>query len=716
MMNSVADTLRLAIADTSQPSLASLSSPDRCAGAVEVIVAALPLLDVRLSAAADAIKVLFGPESTRDIFRGLHIKPADVDRTLGRTPVAPLLGPLGGGTPLLSPDHLRGTRFDRLRALYDLSPFDIDVLLVALAPEIDARYERIYAFIQDDVTRKRPTVDLALNLLCGSVAEKLARLERFSPDAPLIGQGLVRLLPADGQPDGLRLGAALRLDEAVLGYLLGHDSMDARVTACCRVLEPERASRAARRAQTRAGAALVVYVQARDLEEAAVAVRRHAGERQILVLEVERALWSGGDSEAVLAAVFRSALIRDYVMLVHDADLLLDGEHSAKLGQLLRRAASHREDVYLDGRSRWEPANRSTASVIELEPGALPHAQAAAVWTKAVERQGAEAVPALMARLAATFPTLGTAQIAAAALDSVRQGAGMPGVAPTAEAMLEGARAQTRGALRGLAERVPIRPEWDELILPPQTLAQLREVAMRVTRRATVMDDWGFAGRRYGRGTTVLFSGSSGTGKTFAAAVLAAEIGQDLYRIDLASVISKYIGETEKKLAQVFDGADRANCVLLFDEADALFGKRSEVRDAHDRYANQEVAYLLQRVERFEGLAILTSNLSGSIDQAFARRLGGSVFFELPDLAARHQLWQRALPSSAPRDSDLDLALLAREVRISGGVISKAALAAAFLAADEGAPIGMRHLLRALRREVSSLGIAVPALLTAKTA
>jgi hypothetical protein len=677
-----------------------------------VIVAALRLLDVRLSTAAEAIKVLFGPESTRDMFRGLHIKPADVDRTLERMPVAPLLGPLGCGAPVLSPEQLRGTRFDRLRALYDLSPFDLDVLFVALAPEIDARYERIYAFIQDDVTRKRPTVDLALNLLCSSVAEKLERLERFSGEAPLVGHGLVRLLPADGQHDGLTLGAALRLDEAVLGYLLGHDSMDARITACCRVLKPARARTFARRVRVRAGAgaASVVYAQTGDLDEAAAVVRQHAGARAILVLDVERALWSSGNWDGMLAAAFRSALIRDQALLVHHADLLLNGEHNAKLGQLLRRVASHREDVYLDGRSRWEPANRSTASVIELEPSAPRPEQAAAMWAEAVERHGGQAVPALTARLAATFPTLGTAQIAAAVLHAERHSAGGPGVALATEAMLEGARAQTRGALRGLAERVPIRPAWDELILPAETLAQLREIALRVTRRATVMDDWGFAGSRaYGRGATVLFSGPSGTGKTFAAAVLAAEIGQDLYRIDLSAVVSKYIGETEKKLAAVFDGAERANCVLLFDEADALFGKRSEVRDAHDRYANQEVAYLLQRVERFGGLAILTTNLSSAIDEAFSRRLGGSVFFDLPDLAGRRRLWEQALPSAAPRDGDLDLGLLAREIRVSGGVISKAALAAAFLAADEGSPIAMRHLLRALHREVSGLGIALPA-------
>jgi len=678
-------------------------------------VGALQLLDLRLSAAAEAIKVLFGPESTRDMFRGLHIKPADVDRTLGRTPVVPLLGPLGGGTPILSPKQMRGTRFDRLRALYDLSPFDLDVLFVALAPEIDARYERIYAFIQDDVTRKRPTVDLALNLLCGSVAEKLERLGRLSTDAPLVRGGLLRLVPPDGQPDGVRLTASIRLDEAVLGYLLEHEWLDSRLASCCSVFEGAAARPRSPRSVAAARASAVVFVQTDDLEGSLVAVSRRAGDRSVLVLDVERALWAGGDWDDLIATALRTALLRHHVMLVHRVDLLLDMEQSARLGQLLRRAAGHRDDVYFDGRVRWEPANRSADSVIALERTTSSIEQASAMWAEALHDQGADASATLITRLAATFPSLGAAQIRAATLHAVRERTDAPGSMLSAEALLEAARAQTRGVLRGLAERVPIRPAWDELVLPPETLAQLREVALRVTRRATVMDDWGFAGRRtYGRGTTVLFSGASGTGKTFAAAVLAAEIGQDLYRIDLASVVSKYIGETEKKLAQVFDGAERANCVLLFDEADALFGKRSEVRDAHDRYANQEVAYLLQRVERFGGLAILTTNLSGAIDEAFARRLGSNVFFDPPDLGARRRLWEQALPPAAPRDGDLDLRLLASEIRVSGGVINKSALAAAYLAAEEDSAIAMRHLLRALRQEVASLGIPVPALLAAR--
>jgi hypothetical protein len=676
---------------------------------------ALRALDLRLAAATEIVKLLFGPDAARDLFRGLHITPADADRALSRPAVAPLFGPLGFNESLVSVEVSAQKRFDRIREAFGLSSFDLDVLLVALAPEVDARYERLYAFIQDDVARKRPTVDLTLNLLCASVPEKLERLGRFAADAPLVRNGLVRLLPSDGQADSVRLAASIRVDEVVLGFLLGHEWLDSRLACCCRFLGA--ASATGSGGASPAGLPLVIYIQSEDLDEALGATSRRAGDRRVLAVDVEQALCAGGgDWDSLLAAVFRTALLGGETVLIHRADLLLEAEHSARLGQLLRRAASHREDVYFDGPARWEPADRPTVPVVTLERTSRIASQSVATWEQALIRQGAGGDPAVVERLAATFPSLGAAQIGAAVLHAVREGRGNGSGPPSDEALLEGARLQTRGALRGLAERVPITPSWDELVLPPGTLAQLREISLRVTRRATVMDDWGFAGRRYGRGTTVLFSGSSGTGKTFAAAVLAAEIGQDLYRIDLASVVSKYIGETEKKLAQLFDGAERANCVLLFDEADALFGKRSDVRDAHDRYANQEVAYLLQRVERFAGLAILTSNMSGSIDPAFARRFDASVFFELPDLAARHRLWERALPAAAPRDGDLDLALLARKVRISGGVIGKAALAAAFLAAEEGTPIAMRHLLHALRREVASLGIAVPALLTVKPA
>jgi SpoVK/Ycf46/Vps4 family AAA+-type ATPase len=259
--------------------------------------------------------------------------------------------------------------------------------------------------------------------------------------------------------------------------------------------------------------------------------------------------------------------------------------------------------------------------------------------------------------------------------------------------------------LEGLARHIEPRYAWDDIVLPADGLAQLREMCSRARHQMTVLEQWGY-GRKHARrhGTTALFAGPPGTGKTMAAEIVAGSLGLDLYRIDLSAVVSKYIGETEKNLERIFRAADQGDAVLLFDEADAIFGKRSEVRDARDRYANVEVAYLLQRLEVYEGLAVLTTNLRGNIDEAFVRRLDCVLEFPLPEEAERLQIWERAVPREAPVGGDVDLAFLARKFKLAGGHIRNIALTAAFLAAEDRAPIGMKHFARATRREYQKLG------------
>jgi SpoVK/Ycf46/Vps4 family AAA+-type ATPase len=258
------------------------------------------------------------------------------------------------------------------------------------------------------------------------------------------------------------------------------------------------------------------------------------------------------------------------------------------------------------------------------------------------------------------------------------------------------------GHLDGLAVRVRPRRSWHDLVLPSDDERQLRELAARHRRREIVYDAWGFAPVG-SSGTVALFAGPSGTGKTLAAEVLAGELGLDLYKIDLSAVVSKYIGETEKNLERIFRAAAAGDLVLFFDEADALFGRRSEVSDARDRYANIEIAYLLQRLETYDGLVVLATNLQRNIDQAFLRRISVAIEFVVPEPAQRRAIWARSFSAGAPCD-DLDLDFLARQFKITGGVISNAALGAAFLAADEDTSIGMRHVVLALKREFQKLG------------
>src|SRR3569623_75851 len=263
-------------------------------------------------------------------------------------------------------------------------------------------------------------------------------------------------------------------------------------------------------------------------------------------------------------------------------------------------------------------------------------------------------------------------------------------------------RRRTRSTLDHLAQRITLRAGWDDLVLPPGQLAILHDIAHQVRHRATVYEQWSYAAKvARGLGISALFAGESGTGMTLAAEVISADLGRDLFRIDLAAVVSKYIGETDKNLERLFGAAEASGAVLLFDEADALFGKRSEVKDSHARYANLELAYLLQRMETYRGLSVLTTNLKSLLDTAFLRRIRFVVQFPFPDVAQRAEIWRRIFPEPLPRD-ELNIDQLAR-LHMAGGNIRNIAMNAAFLAADDGGRVGMTHLARAARMEYAKL-------------
>ncbi|MDI7274997.1 MAG: ATP-binding protein, partial [Anaerolineae bacterium] len=267
------------------------------------------------------------------------------------------------------------------------------------------------------------------------------------------------------------------------------------------------------------------------------------------------------------------------------------------------------------------------------------------------------------------------------------------------------ARAHSNPGLATLARKITPRYGWDDIVLPPDQLALLREIIATVRQRSHVLDDWGVGQKLASSpGVTMLFAGPPGTGKTMAAEIMAAELGLDLYKIDLSTVVSKYIGETEKNLERIFTEAATSNAILFFDEADALFGKRSEVRDSHDRYANIEISYLLQRMEAYEGVTILATNLRANLDEAFTRRLQFAVDFPFPEEADRLRIWQTLFPAGVPRDPDVDLPFLARRHKLAGGSIRNIIVGAAYLAAADGQAVSMAHLLHSTRRELQKMG------------
>lgn len=331
------------------------------------------------------------------------------------------------------------------------------------------------------------------------------------------------------------------------------------------------------------------------------------------------------------------------------------------------------------------------------------------LWSSAIDDAGMAVDAATIASLANQFE-LSAEQIATAAAGARQRlewnatSTEHNGSLDTAAELTSAARAQNGVKLASLTTLVRPVYRWADIVLPDDSIAQLKEICQRVAYRHEVLDTGGFGGKlSAGKGVAVLFAGPSGTGKSMAAEVIANELGLNLYRIDLSTVVSKYIGETEKHLEQIFAAAEHSNNVLLFEEADALFGKRSEIHDAHDRYANIETSYLLQKMEQYEGVAILTTNLRGNLDEAFLRRLAVTVHFPFPDEAYRLRIWKNIWPIQARLDPALDFEALAR-LKLSGGNIKNIALATAFLAAAESSPLCMSHLLHAVRREYEKAG------------
>jgi hypothetical protein len=583
--------------------------------------------------------------------------------------------------------------FHRLRDLFELTPFQLDILMLAAAVELSGVIARRCAALHGDPRRGFATFGLALSTLPG------AHWSALAPDAPLRRWRLVEL------GEGGLTEAPIRIDERILHELVGVRGLDDRLRTAVR--EPGASAPPDRLAASVDEVARCLGVPshptvviARGSAEARVTVGcaalRQLGQGALVVRPSEAG--NPGERELFITLVRREAMLCGAGLVIEHA-----AEEPAE-----RAALVHALTAAVPG------------VVVATDGDFTPHGPAVHVALPALDAQG---------RRALWEQALGPAT---AGLDGVLDEL-VDEFRPEAEEILrlgeewrcrfwagevapEGAehplrarlRADNRARFAGLAQVIVPVAGTGDLVLPDAQADMIAQIEGHVRYRQLVLDDWGFARRdARGLGISALFHGPSGTGKTLAAEVIARRLGFDLVRVDLSQVVSKYIGETEKNLRRIFDAADRGGCVLLFDEADALFGKRSEVRDSHDRYANIEVGYLLQRIEAFRGLAILTTNLKGSLDPAFMRRLRFVVAFPFPDTAERRKIWERSLPPETPREG-IDFDRVAR-LQVTGGNIRSIALHAAFLAAAERSPVRMRHLWKASRDECARIEKAVTA-------
>ncbi|MEU5426002.1 ATP-binding protein [Streptomyces olivoreticuli] len=626
-----------------------------------------------------------------DAFRGLYLSDEAVRRLLehGRT----IAAPSPSEAAMLAEAEERATGPVRLRTLageFGLTDLDVEVLLIALVPDLDDRFESFYGYLHDDVTRRRPSIGLALGL-CGRSAADAGARARLSPLSPLRAGGL--LLAEDAERPFL--ARSLRVPDRVTAHLLGDDTPDPRIADLLApwhdiagVGDPAPLARALdggvhlaylREEQGGAGTSL-----------AASALTR-AG-RGVLRVDLERLAGDPQPAEAV-RVLAREARLTGAGLVCGPVDALVRDRP-----EVIRLLADTPLPVALVGRVPWDAMWSERPPLLLHAPRVEP-AGRAELWATA------SPVPAEvnLGRLLSPF-LLTPDQIARAARGSA-QAALLDGGPVRPDHVRAGARAQNAAGLDRLARRIEPTVSWPDLVLPADSLAQLRELTARARHRDRVLGEWGMRpGGGRGRGVSALFAGDSGTGKTMSAEVIAADLGLDLYTVDLATVIDKYVGETEKNLERIFSEAAGINGVLLFDEADAIFGKRSEVKDAHDRYANVESAYLLQRMESFDGLAILATNLRANLDDAFTRRLDLVIDFPVPDADQRLLLWERCLGPVLPRSPGLDLEFCAESFELAGGNIRSVAVTAAYLAAESGAAVTMPDLIHAVQREYQKLG------------
>jgi AAA+ superfamily predicted ATPase len=702
-------------------------------------------VDLALLAEIDVLESTVWDESVQRL-QGLAISPAEVRGLLQATPVA---SQRQGGE--LRRRRLRlaertqqrmaasfadpeAPPFVRLVDRLGLGPFEQFCIAAAFALEIDRnKYGKAYALLQDDVTRKQPSMELLLRLYEGLGDDEQWEIARaFDASRPLRRWNLLRLPREAGEPLA-PFGRRIECDDRIARFLLGLSDLGSPLEEFAstgpweldvlRVPPPsnieERLVRLVdevRRDGQGAPSRLVVHVHGRygtgRRSLVAAICQRHR--LRLLRIDAARLVTLAAPAlEESLLLLARESLLEPTALCFEQVDALLEEPATSAAGMRAIAQASRMFSpvTFIVGQRQWSPESLFGDGVFQSVPLDLPGpADARRIWVD--ELSDAELDPDVggphraAGELAGRF-SLSPGQIhdavMAARSRALWEKADQPSL--TLADLYKGCREQCSHRLGSLAQAVTTGFRWHDLILPANQRAQLQELETAIRNARGVLEDWNFESRLpYGRGITALFSGPSGTGKTMAAGILAHELGLDLYKIDLSRVVSKYIGETEKNLDQIFRQAEDANAMLFFDEADALFGKRSAIRDAHDRYANIEIAYLLQKMEEREGVTILATNLKTNLDDAFMRRIRFACEFSMPEPAQRLEIWRGSLPKGLPLADDVDLMTLAKRLRFSGGSIMNVCVGAASLAYAPGGEIAMKHLLHAAKRELQKLG------------
>lgn len=621
-----------------------------------------------------------------------------------------------------------------LTAQFCLTPFEKDVLVVLTAPEVHRKYDRLYAYLQDDVTQRRPCVDLVLQLLCQDLDESLTAQCFFQTSSSLLRMGLIRFIDEEGSSTKPLLSRSLKLEDRIANFILHRELVDPCYESVltpthshCDVQEltldetckcylqnivtryREVQSKHENGTEDNFPQFLCLIEGAHGVgkKQAAAAVCQALG-LSLLVADLPLLAKQNRCTQKILRDLTREAILNNAVLLFTGIEFFYKNDEQSVLSlyAIDKTIAEIPGLVFMSSCKSSASESGRKKPLIRVSLPIQNYDLRKTIWQSALAQASIKVESGVIEELANQFQfTRGQIEDAVKQLSYLKLVENNSTTETSRELVYRACRDQNSSQLGELAKKLTPVYTWDDIIISAERLAQLKEICDQARLHHAVMETWGFGKKlQRGQGLSVLYSGPSGTGKSMAAEIIASDLGLDLYQVDLSGIVSKYIGETEKNISHVFDEAQQSNSILFFDEADALFGKRTEVKDSHDRYANIEINYLLQRIEEYSGIVILATNMRGHLDDAFTRRLRISIDFPFPDSQQRQQIWQKVFPPKAPLSDDIDLKFLADRFKLSGGNIKNAALIGAFAAAKDKQKIAMKHIIFGIKREFQKIG------------
>ncbi len=602
-------------------------------------------------------------------------------------------------------------KLEEFRNLFNLSEFEFNAFLVCLSPMLDTRYEKIFGFLHDDVTTKYASISLIFDLLLKPDFEKLTYLKYFNKSSTLIKNHLIRNYSDIQSAEKPILKQNYIVPGEVISWLIGEFQPDKYLAEGLTLIAPTMNNRTSEIFDLPEGLDFVlkqkpiIILYGHDVLQKQYISDHIAAkqEQSLLVLELDKLQINDQSKNDLFRIFMRDVKLSGAIPMITGLDAVFNTNE--EIDTFFQQFLNFEDTVLVHQEKNWpilRNQKENNKPVFWLNCVNPPGGKRLNIWKEYLGDNSR--IDDQELEIFANQFNLSASQIQNVAF-SAQDLAISKGMPTTIDDLYEAARFYSSHHLNTLATKIQPRYKWEDIVLPEDGIQSLRELANTIRWRSVVLDEWGVGKRLMPyAGVSALFAGPPGTGKTLAAQVIAAELRMDLYKIDLSTVVSKYIGETEKNLERIFSQAKNSNAILFFDEADSIFGKRSEVKDAHDRYANIEVGYLLQRMETYDGVVILATNLRSNMDEAFTRRIQFIVDFPFPDEKERQKIWKVLFPAEVPLAEDIDLNELGDRFKLTGGSIRNVIISASFLAASENSYVSNQHLLHAIRREMQKMG------------